>query len=122
TSLCSSIEGRSLCDTIERRLGLTMVDRTTFPARPSNDGLPYDRDSVETFIARVEQFDGQPKPEGQRAFETAARTRPPQAERKPDPLGLRRRHSAVSKPVLSCVEGPRFSTGLRPPECGNLRS
>jgi hypothetical protein len=55
TSLCSSAEGRPACEALERRLALVPVARASFPARPSNEGLPYDRDMVETVIARVQQ-------------------------------------------------------------------
>jgi hypothetical protein len=60
TSLCSSADGRPVCDAIERRLLLVPVARASFPARPSNEGLPYDRDPVETVLARVERVDDTP--------------------------------------------------------------
>ena len=60
TSLCSSAEGRPVCDAVERRLGLVHIARASFPARPSNEGLPYDRDPVETVLERVERVDGTP--------------------------------------------------------------
>lgn len=53
TSLCSSVEGRPACATIEDRLALTPVARATFPVLPSSPLLSYDRDPIETVIARV---------------------------------------------------------------------
>jgi len=54
TSLCSSAEGRPACDAIEKRLALTPVAEAWFPARPSNEGLPYDSDPVEAIVERVD--------------------------------------------------------------------
>jgi hypothetical protein len=59
-SLCSSAAGRPACDAIEQRLVLSPVARVELPARPSNDGLPYDVDPVPTAIERVERIDGVP--------------------------------------------------------------
>jgi hypothetical protein len=53
SSLCSSEEGRPVCDALERQLVLEPVERVTFPAVPSNGWLPYDRDPVEVEVARV---------------------------------------------------------------------
>lgn len=58
TSLCSSPEGRLACEAIESRLALVPLSRAGFPARPSRDFIPYDRDTVETIIARVERVSG----------------------------------------------------------------
>jgi hypothetical protein len=58
TSLCSSTEGRPTCAAIEGRLTLLPLARAVFPPRPSSDGLPYDRDPVETVIARVQAVQG----------------------------------------------------------------
>jgi hypothetical protein len=55
TSLCSSAEARPSCEAIERRLTLTPIARASFPAVPSSDLLSYDRDPVETLIARVDR-------------------------------------------------------------------
>jgi hypothetical protein len=52
-SLCSSDDGRAACAAVEERLRLDEVARARFPARPSSDGLPYDRDPVETALYRV---------------------------------------------------------------------
>lgn len=52
-SICSSAEARSLCESVEREARLERVDSRVFPALPSYDGLPYDRDEVETVVFRV---------------------------------------------------------------------
>jgi hypothetical protein len=59
-SLCTSVEGRPLCDQVERELMLEPVARASFPAVPSYDELPYDRPMVETVISRVVGFRGPP--------------------------------------------------------------
>ncbi|MBI3783602.1 MAG: hypothetical protein HY270_09385 [Deltaproteobacteria bacterium] len=52
SSLCSSTDGRPLCEAQERDFGLEEVTRQTFPARPSFAGLPYDRPEVEVVVWR----------------------------------------------------------------------
>lgn len=54
SSLCSSVEGRPACDAVERSLKLAPLASTSFPALPSNLGLPYDRASVEVAWFEVE--------------------------------------------------------------------
>jgi hypothetical protein len=56
-SLCASREGGPACAAVERRLRLTPRARAAFPARPSNEGLPYDTDVVEVRIDRVDAID-----------------------------------------------------------------
>ncbi len=53
SSLCSSPEGRPLCDAAEAQLPLTPLARTALPAVPSRSGLTYDRDPVEVGLSRV---------------------------------------------------------------------
>ena len=53
TSLCTSAEGRPVCADVERQLALEPVERAVFAAAPSYDGLPYDREEVESSIARA---------------------------------------------------------------------
>ncbi len=53
SSLCSSPEGRPLCDAAEAQLPLTPLARTSLPAVPSRAGLTYDRDPVEVVLSRV---------------------------------------------------------------------
>jgi hypothetical protein len=55
TSLCSSREGRSVCDAVERRFSFGAADRATFPPLPSSRELPYDASAVDVWIARVER-------------------------------------------------------------------
>ena len=55
TSLCSSVEARGRCASIENRLTLEKVATKTFSARPSGIYAPYDRDPVPTWIARVRE-------------------------------------------------------------------
>jgi hypothetical protein len=62
TSLCSSDEGRPACEEVESRLEMMPVARASFPARPSSGLIPYDRDPVETLIARVERVRGAAPP------------------------------------------------------------
>jgi hypothetical protein len=52
-SICTSPEGRAACADFERRLDLALVARTTLPAAPSFSSLPYDRDTVDCWVARV---------------------------------------------------------------------
>ncbi|MBN1771471.1 MAG: hypothetical protein JXB32_09430 [Deltaproteobacteria bacterium] len=52
-SICTSPEGRAACTALERPLALTPVARTTLPAAPSFTSLPYDRETVECWVARV---------------------------------------------------------------------
>jgi hypothetical protein len=52
-SICSSADGRELCEAIERDVSLDRVAGAAFPAVPSYDGMPYDRDAVETVVFRV---------------------------------------------------------------------
>jgi hypothetical protein len=60
TSLCSSAEGRPACAALEDRLALAPVARTTLPVLPSSPLLAYDRDPIETALARVTDPDGSP--------------------------------------------------------------
>ena len=53
SSLCSSVEARSICDSVEREARLERVASRVFPAAPSYAGLPYDRPEVETVLFRV---------------------------------------------------------------------
>jgi hypothetical protein len=53
SSLCTSSEARSICDTIERAAPLARVATAVFPPLPSYHGLPYDRPEVEVVIFRV---------------------------------------------------------------------
>jgi hypothetical protein len=55
SSLCSSADGRPVCDAVERPLRLAPVASASFPALPSNLGLPYDRASVEVSLWQVER-------------------------------------------------------------------
>ena len=52
-SICTSPEGRAACAAFERNLELEILARTSFPAAPSFDALPYDRERVECQVARV---------------------------------------------------------------------
>lgn len=54
TSLCSSAEGRPLCDALESRFRLVPTARATHPAVPSSRFFPYDRPGVETVVFRVD--------------------------------------------------------------------
>jgi hypothetical protein len=53
SSLCTSPEGRTVCDTIERRYELEPVDEAVLPARPSMFNLGYDRPVVTVTLYRV---------------------------------------------------------------------
>ena len=53
TSLCTSAEGRPVCDSLERQLVLEPVARASFSASPSSDSLPYDQEAVESTVSRV---------------------------------------------------------------------
>lgn len=53
SSLCSSEEGRGLCDAVEQRARLERLAGRTFAAAPSYTGLPYDRAEVEVAVFRV---------------------------------------------------------------------
>lgn len=54
SSLCSSAEGRALCDSAERQAPLQRVASRSFAAAPSDLALPYDRPSVEVVVYRAE--------------------------------------------------------------------
>ena len=54
TSLCASEQGRPACAAIEQRLSLEPLAQASFPALPSSPFFAYDRDPVETVIARAE--------------------------------------------------------------------
>jgi hypothetical protein len=54
SSLCSSAEGRPICDAVERPLGLSRLAEASFPAAASYDGLDYDRPTVEVTLSRVD--------------------------------------------------------------------
>ncbi len=58
TSLCSGADGGPVCDELEQRLTFTPVAHASFPALRSHIGFPYDRDPVETLLARVQRIDG----------------------------------------------------------------
>jgi hypothetical protein len=53
SSICSSPEGRGLCDRIERSVALWRVASRDLPAVPSMRGLPYDSDRVPLVLYRV---------------------------------------------------------------------
>jgi len=53
TSLCTSVEGRDVCADVERQLVLEPVASASFPAVPSNQMMPYDRDRVESALLRI---------------------------------------------------------------------
>ena len=53
TSICTTVQGRPLCDAIERRLSLAPVRLATFPARWSLRYLDYDRPQVSVGLYRV---------------------------------------------------------------------
>ena len=53
SSLCSTDEGRPVCDAIERAHALELVVRHELPARPSMIGMRYDRDVVTVALYRV---------------------------------------------------------------------
>jgi hypothetical protein len=53
TSLCASAEGRAVCEGIERDLALSPTASARFPAWPSYDELPYDRDVVDVELFEV---------------------------------------------------------------------
>jgi hypothetical protein len=53
SSLCTSDEGRPVCDAVERGLSLERIDGASFPPVPSNRGLPYDRPTVDVALSRV---------------------------------------------------------------------
>jgi hypothetical protein len=53
SSLCSSPDGRAICDSIERRYALEPVDEAVLPARPSMLNLAYDRPVVTVTLYRV---------------------------------------------------------------------
>jgi hypothetical protein len=63
TSLCSSLEARARCARIEDGVEFEIVARGAFPARPSSPYIPYDRDPVETWIARVHRASGAIEPD-----------------------------------------------------------
>lgn len=52
-SICTSPEGRAACAAFERGLDLEVLARAALPAAPSFDTLPYDRERVECWVARV---------------------------------------------------------------------
>ncbi|NMC70209.1 MAG: hypothetical protein GYA57_09115 [Myxococcales bacterium] len=47
---------------MERGLDLEVVARATFAAAPSFDALPYDRERVECWVARVRRTTGKKEP------------------------------------------------------------
>lgn len=53
SSLCSSDEGRALCDAVETGGQLERVAGHVFPAAPSYTDLPYDRSAVDVAVFRV---------------------------------------------------------------------
>ena len=55
TSLCSTAEGRSECEAIERRLGLVPIAHAAFGAPRQHETFGYDGDVIETWIARVDR-------------------------------------------------------------------
>jgi hypothetical protein len=52
-SLCTSDEGRPVCDAFEHDLPADRLDATELPARPSFVGLSYDRSAVEVVLMKV---------------------------------------------------------------------
>jgi hypothetical protein len=64
SSLCTSIEGRPLCEAVERQASLERVASRVVPAAPSYVGLAYDRPEVEVVVFRTRG--------GQQASERAA--------------------------------------------------
>ena len=54
SSLCSSAEGQTACDTVERGVAVTPLASRVFPAVPSFVYLPYDRDAIEVIVSRVD--------------------------------------------------------------------
>jgi hypothetical protein len=60
TSLCASADGRAACEAIEQGLALTPAASARFPARPSYDELPYDRDEVDVALFEVRGAVGAP--------------------------------------------------------------
>ena len=53
SSLCSSVEGRPLCDSVEHQAPLERVASRIFAAAPSDVDLPYDRSEVEVVVLRA---------------------------------------------------------------------
>lgn len=53
---------RPACAALERGLDLEVVARATFAAAPSFDALPYDRERVECWVARVRGTTGKKEP------------------------------------------------------------
>lgn len=53
SSICTSIEGRPLCDAIEASTPMTELKIHRLPARPSARHLPYDRDHVAIKLLRA---------------------------------------------------------------------
>ena len=53
SSLCSSVEGRPICESAERDVPLEFVGREQFHAAPSDLGLPYDRLTVDVAVSRA---------------------------------------------------------------------
>jgi hypothetical protein len=53
SSLCTSTEGRPICDAVEGRYVLEPVDLADLPACPSMDNLAYDRPVVSVGLYRV---------------------------------------------------------------------
>jgi hypothetical protein len=51
SSLCSSVEGRPLCDSAEHGAPLERVASRVFEAAPSDVDLPYDRSEVEVVVS-----------------------------------------------------------------------
>lgn len=59
TSICSSSEGRALCESIEGGAGeREVLERTSLPANPSHDQLPYDTEEVEIVVWLLNQQRG----------------------------------------------------------------
>ncbi len=55
SSLCTSREGRPLCERVENHFVLEAIARETLPARQSYHGLPYDRHRVEVVVYRIDR-------------------------------------------------------------------
>ena len=53
SSLCSSAEGRPLCDTVEHGIPFERVTADRMPAVPTYLALPYDRSEVEVVVYRA---------------------------------------------------------------------
>lgn len=74
SSLCSSVEARALCESVEHEMRLERVASHVFAAVPSYVDLPYDRPDVEVVVFRVLEPRTAPAPAQQAAGAGAAIT------------------------------------------------